>query len=482
MYFSPTCYCLNYVEEVCVMTDKQREEEVENICDSNTWNHNENAKSICKSLSIKKILNTCNIDIVNARDPNAYEIYIDHIKNNKPIYISRKNYDGKSNIELNKILSSAKNIQVSATTASAIPRRENMNFKDFLHGVVQSEKNVVSAILNNKTSLLKNEKLAYIFPGPRPNELFNKLSAIFNDTRRVFGGRLVYDHAHGGSAVSFNGRFMGLPFHFHTSVLHEVIAGAKHFFFYTDKPPPFGVRSTNNDNQNISMTEWVAETTDEQYFESSSLKPNYQCTVLPGDIIFVPYNVTHGTFNLAPTLSLIRSGCNGMVPSISVEILKPQCDGPDPPIGKNAWGYQDFVKEPIRDRRSRKFPDLLKIKMNLLSGTRFNRDMRVKFIIFANSKTKKGVKMLNSLNKIAKEYSSSYNPPYVFVHVPFHCKQDGDGPSCGNLYVDGRAIDLGETVIDLGYGVSKKKIKTFLQKHANQLKLLKSLLRTDIAS
>ena len=53
------------------MTDKQREEEVENICDSNTWNHNENAKSICKSLSIKKILNTCNIDIVNARDPNA---------------------------------------------------------------------------------------------------------------------------------------------------------------------------------------------------------------------------------------------------------------------------------------------------------------------------------------------------------------------------------------------------------------------------
>ena len=36
----------------------------------------------------------------------------------------------------------------------------------------------------------------------------------------------------GEMVMNVNGAFMGLPFHSHTSVLHEVVVGAKHFMFY----------------------------------------------------------------------------------------------------------------------------------------------------------------------------------------------------------------------------------------------------------
>mmetsp|Transcript_77838 Transcript_77838/g.215111 ORF Transcript_77838/g.215111 Transcript_77838/m.215111 type:complete len:241 (+) Transcript_77838:1-723(+) len=222
--------------------------------------------------------------------------------------------------------------------------------------------------------------------------------------------------------------------------------------------------------------------------------PDFECTVAPGDTIFVPYSMTHATFNYVPTASLIRSGCNGMVPGLRKESLDPQCPGPPPPkqLGHNSWRGADFIEQPPADRPDPNptYAHLLRMGLHELEGTRHNRDFRVKFIVMAGhgAESEEALRKAEQLAaKAAREYGSggtaSANPPFVWVHVP--CDEPPNAGNCPHplpqLFADARALERSASegnAQPLGHGVSASRVEEFLRTNAPAIRELAARLRT----
>lgn len=391
----------------------------------------------------------------------------------------------------------------SATVSIGPPRavpeeRRGVPFAEYLAQMRRSQRDVVRATQelprNNSdfgataASLPANSDLVYIFPGAQTRELYGDgwreevdpdsgdsyfshadregghretqaepplleeqlpvaatMEEVFGDTRVVIGGAVRYDHAHGGSDMSVNGAFMGLPFHAHTSLLHEVVAGAKHFMFYdAATPPPFGVHGAADAKHfDYNMHRWVTDgrrmrdsSTGDLRAEASS-PPTHECTVMPNEMIFVPRDMTHATYNLVPTLSLIRSGCaEGGVPSITNECPPGR---PRPPFG---WIPAAFLELPEADTPHPTHARLVVMTLRSgLKGSLSNRDLRVKFLVFADEETAQGAATLAHAQAAATALAERHADAdllWQWVHVADCAEAD----QCGEFRVDVRALGV----------------------------------------
>lgn len=448
----------------------------------------EDAKSLCQHVA-SVLQSRCTVDRIDARERGSWDKYLQHARSGVPFIMSHMRPQDVYNYSVDSILAKARGgVVVDKSGGDAVPERKKIGFSQYLSEMRRSQNAVVASSkaplqnLDSDADYPANNEISYLFPGDVASRLFPNISDSFGDTRVVVDGQIRYDHAGGGSAVNMNGAFMGLAFHFHTSVFHEVVQGAKHFFFYDAKArPPFGVGSIYKEQDpkfHTTVHEWLVSG---QY--SGMLpeqRPTWECTLGAGDMIFVPYKAQHATYNLAPTLSLIRSGCNGMIPNIRKEVLVPQCPGPAPPRGKAEWTAQDFIDPPLQDVQDAKHVGLIYKSFEAIADPR---DWRVKFIVFSDE-ADEGVKALGRASKLKKLIMRAYEPgqaPFVWIHVPCGASQNfcnfaqGDLPK---LMVEARALGLPD-VQDLGRGVSKKRVEGFLKKVKVQVQQLASRLKGD---
>ena len=208
-----------------------------------------------------------------------------------------------------------------------------------------------------------------------------------------------------------------------------------------------------------------------------------------GETVLVPYRVTHATYNLAPTLSLVRSGCGGMIPSLSKEVLNPTlCPGPHPPDGRADWDGSDFVVPPPPDAPAgARYPHLVRYAdVGAVSGTRENRDYRVKVLVLGDESTAQGRAALARAEARAAALAGAgagAGAGVLWAHVPCnaanrHCGVGLAADQFPRLMADGRAVGVGASAIDLGRGYDARRVDAFLASVRAPLRELSARLAT----
>eukprot|EP01130_Rhizamoeba_saxonica_P004765 TRINITY_DN1936_c0_g1_i1.p1 TRINITY_DN1936_c0_g1~~TRINITY_DN1936_c0_g1_i1.p1 ORF type:complete len:257 (-),score=47.64 TRINITY_DN1936_c0_g1_i1:68-838(-) len=121
----------------------------------------------------------------------------------------------------------------------------------------------------------------------------------FGDNAIVFGslvdGYVLPDVLDADQFPSFSfgiaGDATGVPFHVHGAVLAEVIWGKKHWFLY----PPEEFPAFNPD---VTSLIWRLE----NYDFISQTNPPMECTLLPGEVLYIPSHWHHSTLNIGQSV------------------------------------------------------------------------------------------------------------------------------------------------------------------------------------
>eukprot|EP00930_Biecheleria_cincta_P071291 TRINITY_DN58805_c0_g1_i1.p1 TRINITY_DN58805_c0_g1~~TRINITY_DN58805_c0_g1_i1.p1 ORF type:complete len:372 (-),score=56.44 TRINITY_DN58805_c0_g1_i1:58-1173(-) len=228
------------------------------------------------------------------------------------------------------------------------PVRKSITMGEFSSNI-QSATNASISGMDDPSSL-------YQFPGSRLDA-----TAFGSLPRRL--GEKNYSCEDNLCSLSMNAAGLGLPFHVHTTVLHEVLAGAKRFFVYKEEH----VDSSFNlpgvaAPVSKTMRKWFMENylMNQEWFDHS---PTWECTIGPGDALLVPYSSIHGTLNFMPTVSVARSACEGAVLGLTHE-LGGQCEGPRHPL-YGRWQSLDFIPRSRPTKEERRSKRLVKILSQL---------------------------------------------------------------------------------------------------------------------
>lgn len=477
--------------------------------------HASHASAMGLCTRIMSVLPPCSIRRIDARSPDAWDLFLQHAWSGNPLILTNARpstllHDGSGLEHLlqNRIRRQA---QVGAAYASVTGHklRAPISLAKYLKQMHATQQAVLDAEEKAQPTP-PHDRLRYLFPGEPIKLLFDNFTASFGDTRVVVGGAVRYDHGRSGlSTFAVNGAFVGLPYHHHTSSLHELVHGAKHFMFFTSphRAPPFGIRSKHEKTDpayHATVHDWLSRRgapgvrarLDAHGGATIGYgsgvgggddgdEPDAECTAVAGDIVFVPYNITHATYNLAATASLSRDGCSGLIPSLLPEHFNPkQCPGPEPPPGHGPWRATDFIEPPPEDMAAgRHLPDVVLYPTpQQMAGTKANADLRIKLIVFADGRTEQGAAALRHAQARAANEKAE---PYIWAHVPCHpengfCGLGGlpklmvDGRSIGVFREDGMPVDLGSATPP---GVDRR-LNRFLEKHRQQLDELRARLMT----
>lgn len=128
-----------------------------------------------------------------------------------------------------------------------------------------------------------------------PNETYylfgNNHGGIFSALSSSYGVPPCHHCSSGIKAIGIGGRHSGMSFHSHAAFFNEVIIGRKKWYLF----PPH-VTSVPGFHRNMTMKYWITEVYPTLTNDSDLL----QCTLYPGDILYVPSFWSHATLNMDP--------------------------------------------------------------------------------------------------------------------------------------------------------------------------------------
>jgi hypothetical protein len=106
--------------------------------------------------------------------------------------------------------------------------------------------------------------------------------------------------------IAIGGIGSGLGFHSHGITLNVLLAGSKQWFVFESQPHRWARSTMPDPRRETIMSDWVATVFngDVAFREQWGRRGGQSCTQTPGDVVFIPGGLIHGTLNHEKSLAV----------------------------------------------------------------------------------------------------------------------------------------------------------------------------------